>query len=62
MIQAQYYHDSSRSLFKGASRLQSELGHVEEGQVMSEEMIMKTNEKYLDKIRGLSIVGTSPVS
>lgn len=35
---------------------------MDEGQLMTEEQIMKTNEKYLDEIRALSIVGTSPVS
>lgn len=42
--------------------MQKELGHVEEGQLMTEEQITKTNDKYLDEIRALSIVGTSPVS
>lgn len=62
IIQALYYHDTSESLLKGAHSMQKELGHKEDGQLMTEEQIMKTNDKYLDEIRGLSIVGTSPVS
>lgn len=42
--------------------MQKELGHAEDGELMTEEQIMKTNDKFLDEIRGLSIVGTSPVS
>lgn len=60
--QALYYHDSSDSLYKVACSMQKELGHTEDGELMTEEQIMKTNDKYLDEIRGLSIVGTSPVS
>ena len=42
--------------------MQRELGHMEGEGLMTEEQIAKTNDKYLDEIRGLSIVGTSPVS
>ena len=42
--------------------MQTELGQTEGGGLMSEEQITKLNDKYLDEIRGLSIVGTSPVS
>lgn len=42
--------------------MQREPGQTEGGGLMSEEQIMKMNDKYLDEIRGLSIVGTSPVS
>ena len=61
-VQALYYHDCSDTLFKGACNLQKEFGPVDEGQLRTEEEIARTNDKYLDEIRGLSIVGTSPTS
>ena len=63
LLQALYYHDCSETLFKGACNMQKEFGPLgDEGQLRAEEEIAKTNDKYLDEIRGLSIVGTSPTS
>ena len=63
--QALYYHSCSETLLKGLSKLQSQLPDTAVAprtcDVMSEESIVKSTEKYLDDIRTLSIVGNTPV-
>lgn len=55
--QALYYRECSGVLCEGLRRLQHGSGDL-----MNEEEIVKTTEKYLADIRALSIVGDSPSS
>ena len=55
--QALYYRECSGVLCEGLRRLQHSSGDL-----MNEEEIVKTTEKYLADIRALSIVGDSPSS